>query len=120
MAKPNHPNSPNPAAEARRRELIVQFLAELFQHTGLSTEQKHFHAALQAYCDSLRPWLEPHDGPSQPRAVFSVLEEYTVDATGENITVVLSPEGEALFRAWLRRNRIWSDAGLNNPYGWSN
>lgn len=120
MEKTNHSNSLHPIAQARHRELIIQFLAELFQHTGTATEQEHFQAALQAYCDSLHPWLEPHDGPAQPRAVFSVLEEYTVDATGENITVVLSPEGEALFHAWLRRNKIWSDAGLNNRYAWSN
>jgi hypothetical protein len=44
------------------------------------------------------------------------LEDYTFDQTGENITMVLSPEAEAMSHAWLRRNQIASDAGLNTPY----
>jgi hypothetical protein len=120
MSKTNQTNTPNTVGEERRRELVVQFLAELFQQTGAPAQQEHFQAALQTYCDSLRPWLEPQDGPSQPRAVFSVLEEYTMDATGDNVTVVLSPEGDALFRAWLRRTKTWSDAGLNTVHAWSN
>ena len=42
------------------------------------------------------------------------------DATGESIAVVLSLEAEAFFRAWLRRNKIWSDTGLNTAQAWSN
>jgi len=51
--------------------------------------------------------------------VFSLLEKYTMDATGDTVTVVLSPEGEAFFRAWLRRNKMWSDAGLHTVHAWS-
>ena len=120
MSETNHAKTPNTVVEERRRELVVQFLAELLQRTGTPTHQEDFQAALQAYCDSLRPWLEPKDGPPQPRAVFSLLEEYAMDATGENVTVVLSPGGEAFFRAWLRRNKMWSDAGLNTVHAWSN
>lgn len=120
MSKTNQTNTPNTVGEERYRELVVQFLAELFQQTGAPAQQEHFQAALQTYCDSLRPWLEPQDGPSQLRAVFSVLEEYTMDATGDHVTVVLSPEGDALFRAWLRRTKTWSDAGLNTVHAWSN
>lgn len=120
MSHAKNPNLPFPFHEEVRRDLVVQFLAELFQQTGAPAQQEHFQAALQTYCDSLRPWLEPQDGPSQPRAVFSVLEEYTIDATGDNVTVVLSPEGDALFRAWLRRTKTWSDAGLNTVHAWSN
>ena len=79
-----------------------------------------FQAALQTYYDSLQPWRESGDGPLNPRAVFSLLENCTFDETGEYITVVLSPEAEALFRAWLRRHKIWSEAGLDTAHAWLN
>lgn len=110
MSKTNQTNTPNTVGEERRRELVVQFLAKWFQQTGAPAQQKHFQAVLQTYCDSFRLWLEPQNGPSQPRVVFSVLEEYTMDATGGNVPVVLSLEGATLFRAWLRRDKMWSDA----------
>jgi len=113
-------NSPLPIPEAVRRDLIVRFLAELMQVTDSPDYQADFQAALQRHCDSLQPWLEPGDGPLNPRAVFTLLENCTFDETGENVTVILSPEAEALFRAWLRRNKIWSDAGLNTAHAWLN
>ena len=104
-----------------RRDLIVRFLAELMQMTGSPDTQADFKAALQTYCDSLHPWLEPGDGPTQSTGRCSrSLNRCTFDETGENITVVLSPEAEALVRAWLRRNKIASDAGLNTAHEWSN
>ena len=120
MSKAKHPNVPLPVAEEHRRDLVVRFLAELMQMTGTPENQDDFQAALQTYCDALRPWLEPGDGPPNPRAVFSLLDDCSFDATGENITVVLSPEAEALFRAWLRRNKILNDAGLNTAHAWLN
>ena len=50
------------------------------------------------------------------RARSSLLEDFSFDATGEEVSVVLSPEADALFKAWLRRNKIWSDAGLNSAH----
>src|SRR5215813_14107916 len=120
MSKVSHLSMPLPIAEELRRELLVRFLAELLQMTGSPEKQEDFQAALQMYCDSLKPWLQPGDGPPNPRAVFSLLEECSFDETGENITVVLSSEAEALFRAWLRRNKIWSDTGLNTAHAWLN
>src|SRR5262245_1243442 len=120
MSKANHPSILLPIAEELRRELIVRFLAEILQITGSQDTQEDFQVALQMYWDSLKPWLQPGDGPPNPRAVFSLLEECSFDETGENITVVLSPEAEALFRAWLRRNKIWSDTGLNTAHAWQN
>jgi hypothetical protein len=52
--------------------------------------------------------------------VFSLLERCEFDESGEQISVILSPEAEALFRAWLRRNQIWCNAGLNTAHAWSN
>jgi hypothetical protein len=106
--------------EDLNRQFVVQFLAEIMQMTGISDHQEDFQASLQAYVDSLRPWLEPTDGPPNPRAVFSLLENCEFDETGEYISVVLSAEAEALFRAWLRRNKMWDDAGLTTAHAWSN
>jgi len=102
------------------RELVVQFLADLMLATIDAEDQETFKQALQTYCDSLNSWLEPNDGPPSPRAVFSLLEDCSFDATGEQVSVVLSPEAEALFNAWLRRNKSWDDAGLNTAHAWSN
>jgi hypothetical protein len=102
------------------RDLVVQFLAEIMQETIEVKGQEAFQQALQNYCDRLRPWLLPNDGPPNPRAVFSLLEDCAFDVTNENVTVVLSPEAQAFFRAWLRRNQIWSDAGLHTAHAWSN
>lgn len=118
QAKPS--NALTPEAAELRREYVMRFLAELMQVTGMPERQEDFQAALQAYCDHLKPWLEPHDGPSNPRAVFSLLEHCEFDDKGEQISVVLSPEAEALFRAWLRRNKILHDGGFNAAHAWSN
>ena len=102
------------------RDLVVHFLAEVIRTTIDVENQAAFQRVLQTYWNILRPWLEPTDGPPNPRAVFSLLEDCSFDATGEQASVVLSPEAEALFKAWLRRNKVWSDAGLNTAYAWSN
>jgi hypothetical protein len=118
QAKPS--NAPTPEAAELRREYVMRFLAELMQVTGMPERQEDFQAALQSYCDHLKPWLEPSDGPSNPRAVFSLLEHCEFDDKGEQISVVLSPEAEALFRAWLRRNKILHAGGFNTAHAWSN
>jgi hypothetical protein len=120
MSEMKRPDASLPLAEELRRDLIVRFLAEIMQNTGNPKNQDDFQAALQRYCDSLQPWLASGDGPANPRAVFSLLETCTFDETGENSTVILSPEAEALFWAWLRRNKIWSEAGLNTAHAWLN
>src|SRR5262245_36324351 len=120
MTKARHSYIPVPLAEELCRDDVVRFLAELMQRTGTPDNQTDFQAALQAFCDSLRPWMEPCDDPSNPRATFTLLDSCAFDETGETISVVLSPEAEALFRAWLRRNKIWSDAGLHTAHAWSN
>ena len=52
--------------------------------------------------------------------MFSLLEGCTFDKNGEHITMVLSPEAEALFRAWLYHNQIAEHAGLHTAHTWSN
>ena len=101
-------------------DLVVHFLAEVMPATIDAKSQDAFQQALQSYCDSLRPWLSPSDSPPHPRAIFSLLESCAFDDTDENVTVVLSPEAQALFRAWKRRNEISNTAGLNTTHAWSN
>ena len=101
-------------------DLIVQFLAEMMQSTIEAESPDAFQQALQTYCDCLRPWLDPSDCPPNPRAVFSLLDDCAFDETSDNVTVVLSPEATAFFRAWLRRNQVSSDAGSNAVNAWSN
>ena len=100
--------------------LIVQFLADLMRATIEVKNPEDFQRALQTYCDHLKPWLEANDSPPNPRAMFSLLENCTFDETGENISVVLSSEAEALFRAWLRRNKVLHEGGFNTAHAWSN
>ncbi len=90
------------------------------QTTGDIHDQDAFQSSMQTYVDGLQPWLEPRDSPPSPRAVFSLHEDFSFDTTSGEVTVVLSPEADALFKAWLRRNKIWSDAGLNTAHAWLN
>src|SRR5215475_3959577 len=120
MLHSKYPNPLFPSSEDLRRDLVVRFLAELMQITSVVDNQRDFQAALQTYCDDLRPWLDPSDCPPNPRAVFALLDDFTFDATGEYLTVVLSPEAEAFFRAWLRRCQMWRKAGLSTAHAWSN
>ncbi len=120
MSNVKPPKVPASIADEIPRDLIVQFLAEIMRSTGTPRNQKTFQLALQKYVDGLRPWLEPNDGPTHPQELFTLIEQAAFDESGENVTVVLSPEAEALFRAWLRRNKIASDAGLNTAHAWSN
>ena len=120
MSQTKYSDIPLPVLEKLSREHVVHFLAELLQMTDAPQDQETFQRSLQTFVDGLQPWLEPSDAPPNPRVVFSLLEDVSFDATGEEVAVVLSPEAEALFKAWLRRNKVCSDAGLNTARAWSN
>jgi hypothetical protein len=120
MADTKPPHRLLPFSEERHRELVMHFLAKIMRATGTPKNQEVFQQSLQRYVNGLRPWLEPGDGPATPRALFTLFEQSAFDETNDNITVVLSPEADALFRAWLRRNKIASVAGLNTAHAWSN
>jgi hypothetical protein len=112
-------NTPDLPAELYR-DLLTQFLAELMLATHDEPTQEAFQRATQAYCDALRPWLEPRDCPTRPREVFSLFEDYAFDDDTDQIAVRLSPEGYAVFRAWLRRQGDLVRAGAYPHKGWSN
>jgi hypothetical protein len=90
-------------------DLFLQFLAEVMAATTSSGQA--LPRALQAYLEDLRPWVQPEDAPPNPRAVFPLFAEYALNEETDVITVRLSPEGEAFFRAWVRRHAILVEAG---------
>jgi hypothetical protein len=95
------------------QDLVVQFLADLMSATTEVPTPDAFQHATQAFCDALQPWLDPAEGPAHPRAVFPILEDCTCDEEAECISVRFSPEGEALFRAWVRRHAVLLHAALS-------
>jgi len=101
------------------QDLVVQFLAELMTATTAVSTPEAFQHAAQAFCDALEPWLDPADGPARPRAVFPILDDCTFDDEAERVSVRFSPEGEALFRAWVRRHAVLLHAGLYTAAGTS-
>jgi hypothetical protein len=118
--KPTMPiNTPNLSAELYQ-DLITQYLAELMLAAQDAPTQEALQHATQAYCDSLRPWVEPKDCPTPPRVVFSLFEDYAFDDEADQIVVRLSPEGYAFFRAWLRRQSELVRAGAYQHKGWLN
>jgi hypothetical protein len=94
------------------QELVVQFLADLMTATNDVPTPEAFQHAAQAFCDALAPWLDPADGPARPRAVFPILEDCKFDDEAERVSVRFSPEGEALFRAWVRRQAVLLHGGF--------
>ena len=91
---------------------VVQFIAELVQQTAdLPTDNAH-REALQAFCDRLLPWLEPLDAPPNSSGVFTLFEQFQLGEE-DTVSVALTPEGTAIFRAWLRQRGVEPIPGLN-------
>jgi hypothetical protein len=99
------------AFQTMSRTLLLEFLAELLNATHTADTPNAFHHAVQTFCEELRPWLTPGDGPPEPRAFFSLLTEGTLEEATDMMTVQLSPEGEAFFRAWVRRQAVQTETG---------
>jgi hypothetical protein len=88
------------------RELLLHFLADLMTATDTAATPEAFGRAVQAYFEDLRPWVCPAAAPSTPRAVFPLFADCTMHEDTEVTAVRLSPEGEAFFRAWVRRQTV--------------
>jgi hypothetical protein len=99
-------------------DLVLEFMAELMTVTHGATTDTAFQRALQGYVEELRLWLNEQDAPSTPRPVFSLFTSCEVTEQGETINVVLSPEGEAVFRAWVRRQAVVSATACGQGTGW--
>lgn len=99
-------------------DLVLEFMAELMTVTQGATTDIAFQRALQCYVEELRPWLNEQNAPSTPRPVFSLFTSCEVTEDGETVNVVLSPEGEAVFRAWVRRQAVVSATARAQDPGW--
>lgn len=103
------------ATTAAYRDLLLRFLAGLMTATIDASTPEAFQQATQAFRTALDPWFESADLPSQPHPAFCLFAECTFDEQGEVITVRLSPEGEAYFRAWVGRQGMRARMGLSSP-----
>jgi hypothetical protein len=106
------------AFQTMDRELLLEFLAELFNATHTTDTTDAFQRVVQTFCDELRPWLTPMDVPPEPRAVFSLFEDCNIDEATDITTVQLSPEGRAFFRAWVRRQAVQTETGGRSGPQW--
>lgn len=91
------------------RELAVEFVAELMQVTHGAETATAFQQALQAYVDDLRPWLQDSDKPETIRSTFSLFVACEEQTQNDDLRIQFSPEGDALFRAWVRRRAAAAD-----------
>ena len=85
------------------RELALEFVAELMQVTHGADTAAAFQQALQTYVDELRPWLRDRDIPETVRTTFSLFDACEESTQTDDVRIQFSPEGDALFRAWVRR-----------------
>lgn len=85
-------------------ELAVEFVAELMQVTYGADTAGAFQQALQVYVDELRPWLRDGDAPETVRSTFSLFVACEEQTHNDDLRIQFSPEGDALFRAWVRRH----------------
>jgi hypothetical protein len=99
-------------------ELMLEFMAELMTVTHGATTDAAFQRALQGYVEELRPWLHEQDAPKTPRPAFSLFTSCEMTEDGEMVNVVLSPEGEAVFRAWVRRQAVVSATARHQDTDW--
>lgn len=90
--------------------LLRQFIGDLLHHTLDCPTAAAHQQALQAFLDALSPWVLPHELPTLLGSAFQLFAAYewtpTADGTDANIAVALSPQGEVIFRAWLRRRGV--------------
>ena len=84
------------------KELLTEFLAELLDRTSDEPSEHMFQRKVQAFCDELRPWIDPSI-IAHSRARFTLFDDLRFLDDGDTGVVKLSSEGHALFHAWLRR-----------------
>jgi len=88
---------------------VLQFLADLMTATIDAATAATFQHAVQSYCDDLRPWITPTEVTTH--TVFSLFADCTSNEATDVMTVNLSPEGEAFFLAWMRRQAVMMKSG---------
>ena len=90
--------------------LLRHFFGDLLQRTMDAPTAAAHQQALQGFLDDLSPWVLPHELPALLGPAFTLFDacEFTptADGTDEDVAVALSPQGEVIFRAWLRRRGV--------------
>ena len=99
------------ASQAPYRDtLVVHFLGALLQRTMDAPTEAAHQQARQGFLEDLSPWVLSHELPTLLGPAFTLFDacEFTptADGTDEDVAVALSPQGEVLFRAWLRRRGV--------------
>ena len=94
----------------QRRELAYPCIGEVCKRTlDAPTEAAH-RRALHTCLDELSAWISPSDLPTLWRQPFPLFDachcEPHRDSDDETVWIVLSPGGDALFRAWLRSRGV--------------
>lgn len=95
------------------KDFLMYFTVELINREMQGTHN------IQKFVDELKPWVIPSDLSVKPRPVFTILDDLAIDKDKETVEVSLSPEGKALFRAWVRRQGIDPDTIIETPSMWS-
>ena len=94
-----------PSAEHWSFPLVCRFMAELLERTMDIADDDVHRQAVQAFCEELKPWVQPGDCPD-PRPEFTVFSRIDMDEKSDTISVSFTPEGLAFFRAWMRRQGL--------------
>jgi hypothetical protein len=89
---------------------IFHFVGALFQRTLDCPTAEAYQQALQGFLDDLTPWISPPDLPLLLEQSFTLFDQVTFTPheadDDEDVAVALSPQGEAVFRAWLRQRGL--------------
>jgi hypothetical protein len=93
-----------PSAESWSSTLVCRFVADVLGRTLDITDDAEHKRALQDFVNELRPWMPPVNGPARSQAtLFSRMD---LDEDTGQVSVVMTPEGLACFRGWLRRQGL--------------
>jgi hypothetical protein len=97
-------------AHAPHHPLVLPFVGALLQRTLHCPTAAAHQQALHGFLDDLTPWLSPADLPTRLEQLCTLFDHLAFmpngDGDDEDVSVALSPAGEALFRAWLRQRGL--------------
>jgi hypothetical protein len=99
-----------PDQETYRHTLVRHFVGDLLTRTMDAPTAAAHQQTLHGFLEELSPWVLPHELPTLLGPAFTLFDacEFTPTANGidEDVAVALSPQGEVIFRAWLRRRGV--------------
>jgi len=103
--QPQPPSTLNPLLSKDVDAVLLKALKKKPEERfmSISAFANAFQQALQTYVDQLRPWLRERDVPETVRSTFSLIDPCDESVQTDDLRIRFSPEGDALFRAWVRR-----------------